>query len=136
MTIKGTVLVNAVTGPGGGHYDQDITGGYSKIDLAGNIAVRNGGLLDVFGKITGDGTVEALDGGSVGDPFVVRKWRGGTNAMYAYFRDIFPFNQYDLHNIEAKIIVNSGASYYGNVKMYADEKFHCTRFINLTGQKG
>ncbi len=137
MTIKGTVLVNAVTGrPGGGHYDQDITGGYSQIDLSGNIVVHSGGLLDVFGKITGDGTVEALDGGSVGDLFVVRNWRGGTNAMYAYFRDIFPFNQYDLHNIEAKIIVNSGASYYGNVKMYADEKFHCTRFYQFDRAKG
>ena len=68
MTVNGTVMVNAVTGrPGAGHYDQDITGPYSQIDLDGKILVNSGGLLDVFGKVTGTGLVEALSGGSVGD---------------------------------------------------------------------
>ena len=137
MCIEGTVLVNAVTGrPGGGHYDQDITGGYSKIDLAGDIIVKNEGFLDVFGKITGDGMVEVEDGGSVGDLYVVRNWRGGTNAFWAVNRRIFPFNQYDLHNIETKIKINAGASYYGNVKMYANNKYYYTRFYQFDQAEG
>ena len=69
-------MVNAVTGrPAAGHYDQDITGGYSQIILEGNIIVKEGGLLDVFGRVKGSGMIEALDGGSVGDLYVVKHWR-------------------------------------------------------------
>lgn len=137
VTIEGTVMVNAVTGRrNGGHLDQDITGGYSLIDLAGDVVVQSGGLLDVFGRVTGPGAVEALDGGSVGDLFVVRNWRGGSQALACHFEDIFPFNQYDLHNIEADMILNSGATYYGNVKMYADSCYHYTRFYQFAQEDG
>ncbi|MDD2283670.1 MAG: hypothetical protein PHD92_09835, partial [Eubacteriales bacterium] len=137
VTIEGTVLVNAVTGrPAAGTYLQDITGGYSQINLAGNIVVAQGGLLDVFGKITGTGMIEALAGGSVGDLYVVKNWRGGSQAADCYFMNIFPFNEYDLHNIEASLKINSGASYYGNVKMYASYRYYYTRFYQFDGTKG
>jgi hypothetical protein len=137
VTIEGTVMVNAVTGrPGGGHYDQDITGGYSQIMLEGNIIVKEDGLLDVFGRVKGSGTIEALDGGSVGDLYVVKHWRGGTQALFTYLMGIYPFNEYELHNIEANIKINSGASYYGNVKMYADNSYHYTRFYQFDQAEG
>ena len=137
VTIEGTVLVNAVTGrPAAGTYLQDITGGYSQINLAGNIVVAQGGLLDVFGKITGTGMIEALAGGSVGDLYVVKNWRGGSQAADCYLMNIFPFNEYDLHNIEASLKINSGASYYGNVKMYASYRYYYTRFYQFDGTKG
>ena len=95
----------AVTGrPAAGHYDQDITGPYSQIELNGKILVNSGGLLDVFGKVTGTGLVEALSGGSVGDLYVVRNWRGGSQAATVYLdSDVFPFNEYEMHNIEADV---------------------------------
>ncbi|MFY9422528.1 MAG: hypothetical protein WAP91_05940, partial [Bacilli bacterium] len=138
MTISGKVIVNAVTGrPAAGHYDQDITGGYSQIILDGNIIVTSGGLLDVFGKVSGTGLIEAFSGGSVGDLYVVRNWRGGSQAAFgAYMNGIFPFNQYDLHNITADLKVNAGATYYGNVKMYASGTYYYTRFYQIDQTEG
>jgi hypothetical protein len=137
MTVEGTIMVNAVTGrPAAGHYDQDITGGYSQIMLEGKIIVKEGGLLDVFGKVKGPGMIEALDGGSVGDLYVVKHWRGGTQALFSYLMGIYPFNEYELHNIETNLKINSGASYYGNVKMYADSSYHYTRFYQFDQAKG
>ena len=61
LTVEGSILVNAVTGyPAGGDFDQDVRGGYAQINLAGNIVVENGGLLDNCGYIIGAGQVLSL----------------------------------------------------------------------------
>lgn len=72
LTVKGTVLVNAVTGrPGAGHYDMDVTGGYGQIELGGEIQIPSGGVLDVCGYVKGGGTVTVKSGGEVRDLYVV-----------------------------------------------------------------
>ena len=50
--------------------------------------------------------------------------------------DAFPYNEYDMHNIEADVKINSGASFYGNVKMYADSKYWYTRFYQVHQTNG
>ena len=146
LTVDGTVLVNAVTGrPAAGHYDQDVTGGYGEITLEGSLVVRSGGTLDVCGYLNGDGGVTANAGASVYDLYVVRNWRGGSQASVCYDKHVYPMNEYDCHNITAPLTICSGATYSGTVKMYAANAYRYTRFpqvdnenglIRLTGDEG
>ena len=150
LTVEGTVLVNAVTGrPAAGHYDQDVTGGYGEIALDGSILVRSGGTLDVCGYLNGTGSVTAERGSKVCDLYVVRNWRGGQQAFECYQNDLYPMNEYDCHNITVPLIIRSGATYSGTVKMFANGgnggQYYYTRFpqvdndnglIRLTGDDG
>ena len=147
LTVKGSVLVNAVTGyPAGGDYDQDIRGGYAQINLAGNIVVENGGLLDNCGYIKGAGQVTAKSGAEVRDLFVIESWRGGTHALNLMggrlnvllnkYGDPFPINEYNCHNIESTIKIESGASFTGNVKMYGGSTFNYTKYPQINNTNG
>ncbi len=136
MTINGTVLVNAVTGrPHAGYYDMDVTGAYGQIDLDGNIVVDSGGILDVCGYVTGSGTVTAKPDGEVRDLYLVRHWRGGSQA-YDIFPDVYPMNEVDMHNIEVKTVIEAGASLVGTVKMFASDEYHYTRFPQIDRENG
>ena len=137
LTIEGTVMVNAVTGrPGNGHYDQDVTGGFAQIDLSGHILVPAGGVLDVFGYVKGTGSITARKDGAVYDLYVVRHWRGGTQALKMYEAGVYPMNEYDCHNIETAVRIDSGATYSGLVKMYAGDTFNYTRFPQIDKTNG
>ena len=123
LNIEGQLLVNAVTGrPAAGHYDMDITGGYSQIILEGDIVVQDGAILEVCGIIDGNGRVTAESGSEIRELYVVKNWRGGSQA-YRIFPSVFPFNEYDCHSIQAELFIKSGALVSGNVKMYAQNKF-------------
>ena len=147
LTIEGKVLINAVTGyPGGGDYDQDIRGGYAQINLSGNIIVKSGGILDNCGYIKGNGEVIAESGAEIRDLFVIESWRGGThglnliggriNVLLNKYGDPFPLNEYNCHNIESKIIIHSGASLLGNVKMYGNDSYNYTRYPQIDNNNG
>jgi len=147
LTVEGSILVNAVTGyPAGGDFDQDIRGGYAQINLAGNIVVENGGLLDNCGYIIGAGQVTAKSGAEVRDLFVIESWRGGTHALNLMggrlnvllnkYGDPFPINEYNCHNIESTIKIESGASFTGNVKMYGGSTFNYTKYPQINNTNG
>lgn len=148
LSVEGSILVNAVTGyPAGGDYDQDIRGGFAQINLAGNIVVEDGGLLDNCGIITGAGQVTAKSGGAIRDLFVIENWRGGSHALNLIggafevilannYHDPFPLNEYNCHNIETTVKVESGASFSGNVKMYGSSSFNYTVFPLIDNNNG
>lgn len=136
LTVKGTVLVNAVTGrPGAGHYDMDVTGGYGQIELGGEIQIPSGGVLDVCGYVKGGGTVTVKSGGEVRDLYVVRNWRGGSQA-FEVFPSVYPMNQADMHNITAETRIEAGGSLVGTVKMYASGSYYYTRFPQVDSKNG
>lgn len=149
ITVNGTLIVNAVTGRdrSGSGVVQDNSGGYSQLNLDGEIVVAAGGLLDVSGFVKGDGKVTALSGGKVYDLYVVKNWRGGTQALKCYNtrkkQSIYPMNESDCINIQVPVRVNYGASYEGSVKMYADgtayglaKDFNRARFPLINAEKG
>ncbi|MCQ4635332.1 Ig-like domain-containing protein [Anaerovorax odorimutans] len=137
LDINGSVLVNAVVGrPQGGHNDQDITGGYSQINLQGSINVEDGGILDVCGYVKGKGKIHGKAGSEIRDLFVIRHWRGGSQALKMYLANVFPFTEYDCHNIQAPTRIDYGASLLGTVKMYASSTYNYTRFPQIDGNNG
>jgi hypothetical protein len=132
LTVNGTLLVNAQVGrPAAGNYDQDINGGYAQIVLNGEINVSGSGVLASYGLITGSGKVTAVSGATVIDLYVVRHWRGGSIAKTTYGKGIYPMNESDCHNIQADLVIYSGAHYWGAVRMYtATYKYY---FITIEG---
>ena len=137
LTVRGTLLVNAVTGrPQAGHLDQDINGGYGELQLNGTITVEQGGIFDSCGYTKGNGRITANAGGTVRDLYVVRSWRGGSHAAVMYENKIYPMNEYDMHNITAPIRIYAGAVLEGTVKMYAGGMFSYTRFMQIGESNG
>ena len=79
--MQGQLLVDAITGCAAGCYRvMDITDGYAQILLEGNIIVKNGGILEVCGYVTGNGQVTAEAGVGVRDMYIVQHWRGQSSS--------------------------------------------------------
>jgi len=140
LDIEGTVIVNAITGRPRSSGDHDISGGYAEIVLNGQIHVKSGGLLDVYGYVRGDGHVTTESGAKIYDLYVVRNWRGGSQALSMYQEDVYPMNENDCHNISVPMNIVYGASYEGTVRMYADDgtgpRYYCTRFPQVNVSNG
>lgn len=137
LTVYGSVMVNAVTGrKATANSDQDVTGGFAVLVLNGKVNVENGGQLDAFGYVRGSGLLTVKKGGTAGDLFIVRHWRGGTHAVNMYNENIYPMNESDCHNIEAALRVESGGSLEGIVKMYASGSYYYTRFPQVDNSNG
>ena len=129
ITVYGDLMVNSVSGrPGGSGTECDVTGGYGQIDLEGTIVVAAGAKLNCFGYVKGSGMITALSGAEIGDLYIVRAWRGGSQAKEMYLNMIYPMNEYDCHNIECALRINYGASLIGRVKMYASGEYYYTSF--------
>jgi len=137
LSVAGTVLINSVSGRDrGGNTDMDITGGCAQINLDGKILVLTGGRLENFGYVLGRGRIIAKNGANVGDLFVVRNWRGGTQALKMYTNRVYPMNQEDCCNIQTEVLIEYGATLNGLVKMYAENRYHFTRFPQVDVSNG
>lgn len=138
MNVLGKVLINSVVGrPGGGNYDQNISGGYAEIILDGTIEVGAYGMLDCCGYISGNGQVNANASSTVYDLYVVKSWRGGSQAAIVTLDEgIYPMNEYECRNIQVPVRIDSRATYAGTVKMYAGGGFNRTRFPQFDKNNG
>ena len=137
LTVNGTLLVNAVTGrmtTSGSIYN--ISGGYAKIVNNGNIVVNSGAALDCNGRIEGSGFVLANAGASVYETYSCVHWRGGTIALNTLRNDIFPIIETEMNSIKCSLRINSGASLVGNVKVYASNAYHKTKFPQIDNTNG
>lgn len=76
------------------------------------VLVNDGGIINVLGFVTGNGTVRAKSGGTIAETIVLTGYRGGTISMFTAGK-IIPFNQYYLNNIEVKSVYESGAALIG-----------------------
>lgn len=95
--------------------------GYIFMNEGSSITINDGGGLYVWGFISGDGTVTAKSGATVYENMQIDDFRGGsaTMGMYNNAQKIFPFNQYFIQNIEAKLVLESGADEYIYTSIWA-----------------
>ena len=120
LTVNGTLLVagnQQSTQPKSGC----MTGDYGMISLSGTLNVY--GKLYARGLIvdpgSGTGKVNAFSGSSVYQLFQISDWRGGTKASSAYSAGVFPFNLYEIKNIQADVDYYAGSRLYGQYYIYA-----------------
>ena len=94
-----------------------VTGAYGHIDMEEGSTINlmgNNANLYAWGYITGQGTINARSGSKVYELFQISDWRGGSNTQDVYdgrsTYKVFPFSQYYVQNIEAKLVLNYGAT--------------------------
>lgn len=138
----GNVIIAGRLGTTGGGMEGHTSGSYSKINNNGNI-VLNGGIFDVRGYVTTDGTGKAIfNSGNVYSPFVVRDFKGGSYTinkawgLTGLFKNrVAPFSEYEMRNIQCQSIYYSGATLGGYADLYASSAHNITT-ADIISSKG
>lgn len=135
LVVNGTLLVNGVAAGDTQKHEGVLDGNYGHVDLDGTITVK--GKLYARGIIDGDGSVTAERGSTVYQLFQIKDWRGGIKtaelitALLAS-RRVFPFNEYEVSNIQSAATYEYGSSMVGQGYVYANNSANFAD-INLIG---
>lgn len=122
LTVNGTLRLGAKMGKMTLCYQGHNNGAYGGVINEGTIAVN--GTLDSWGLITGSGTVTAVGGGTVYEPFIVCDFAGGNNLKNLYQADAAPFKRYAMQNIQCTLQLDSGSTLYGRGCLYGDSSYN------------
>jgi uncharacterized repeat protein (TIGR02543 family) len=134
LNIDGTLTINAMRANISTRFSGHVTGtNYAQLHLKedSKITVRDGGTLNSIGFVYGKGMVEALSHSNIYESMFVKSFRGGS-ATLNVFKDVFPFDQYTVNNIEVDMTINSGANYIAKALLWADSTYYHTD-IQLIG---
>lgn len=124
ITVNGAISVSAkhyAYSQGGAAGAPDGKYGYIYMNENSSITVSDGGALYAYGFVSGEGSVIAKSGATVYENMQIADFRGGsaTSGMNNNAQKIFPLNQYFIQNIEAKLILESGADEFVYTSIYA-----------------
>lgn len=113
-----------------------MSGDYGQVWLnaGSNITVTSGGNLYAWGFVSGAGTVTVKSGGTVYEWYQILDFRGGTATM-GIGNKVFPFNQYDIQNVESAMTLEQGATETAYAAVYASSRINPSAipFIGDTG---
>ena len=129
LTLSGANIINGTLTVGGVlHYpDQSAqghtSGAYSQLVLSDEgttLTVGNGGHLDVYGRVTGEGSIDVTSGGKLTQPFMITDYNGGTNTEASFNAGVTPFKMYAMVNVQNKggFTIHHGAELYGHASLY------------------
>ncbi len=118
LTLNGKLIVGGVQHKADQSAQGHTSGAYAQMVVNGSVEIANGGYLDVIGRVTGNGTITAVNGATLRQPFTVNNYAGGTNTYALYNANQFPFVQFATINVECKQIVNHGAKVIGSTSLY------------------
>lgn len=122
-----------------GNHQNRVIGNYCEISLGGTITLNNA-TLEVYGYIKGNGEITA-NNSTVIENLYLSGWLGGSESAVRYIGNDkksvgtlvfsgelkidnptqFPFSQYELRSIEAKLVVNKGSKLQGYTKIATSE---------------
>ena len=138
--VNGKLVVGAQTGTTvAGSKQNAVSGNYCEISLGGTITLNNA-TLEVYGYIKGNGEI-AANNTTVIENLYLTGWLGGSESAVRYIGNDkisvvtlafsgelkidnptqFPFSQYELRSIEAKLVVNKGSKLQGYTKIATSE---------------
>ncbi len=133
VDVYGTIVVGGITGR---FFTFDYQGhtsdSFSKITLNGTITLENGSKLQCYGFIKGSGTLNALEGSKVYEPFVITDYVGGDNAYNQYKSGQSPFNRYSFMNVQCKMTMKEGSYLYGYMNIFANSEYNETT-VSIVG---
>lgn len=140
VIVNGKLVVGAQTGKiAAGSNQNAVSGNYCEISLGGTITLNNA-TLEVYGYIKGNGEITA-NNSAVIENLYLSGWLGGSESAVRYIGNDkisvvtlafsgelkidnptqFPFSQYELRSIEAKLVVNKGSKLQGYTKIATSE---------------
>mgnify|MGYP004457623443 CR=1 FL=1 len=140
VIVNGKLIVGAQTGTiVAGSKQNAVSGNYCEISLGGTITLNNA-TLEVYGYIKGNGEI-AANNTTVIENLYLTGWLGGSESAVRYIGNDkisvvtlafsgelkidnptqFPFSQYELRSIEAKLVVNKGSKLQGYTKIATSE---------------
>lgn len=140
VIVNGKLIVGAQTGKiAAGQKQNAVSGNYCEISLGGTITLNNA-TLEVYGYIKGNGEITA-NNTTVIENLYLTGWLGGSESAVRYIGNDkisvvtlafsgelkidnptqFPFSQYELRSIEAKLVVNKGSKLQGYTKIATSE---------------
>ncbi len=140
VIVNGKLIVGAQTGTiVAGSKQNAVSGNYCEISLGGTITLNNA-TLEVYGYIKGNGEI-AANNTTVIENLYLSGWLGGSESAVRYIGNDkisvvtlaisgnlkidnptqFPFSQYELRSIEAKLVVNKGSKLQGYTKIATSE---------------
>ena len=140
VIVNGKLIVGAQTGTiVAGSKQNAVSGNYCEITLGGTITLNNA-TLEVYGYIKGNGEITA-NNTTVIENLYLTGWLGGSESAVRYIGNDkisvvtlafsgelkidnptqFPFSQYELRSIEAKLVVNKGSKLQGYTKIATSE---------------
>lgn len=140
VIVNGKLIVGAQTGTTvAGPRQNAVSGNYCEISLGGTITLNNA-TLEVYGYIKGNGEITA-NNTTVIENLYLSGWLGGSESAVRYIGNDkisvvklafsgelkidnptqFPFSQYELRSIEAKLVVNKGSKLQGYTKIATSE---------------
>lgn len=140
VIVNGKLVVGAQTGKiAAGQRQNAVSGNYCEITLNGTITLNNA-TLEVYGYIKGNGEI-AANNTTVIENLYLTGWLGGSESAVRYIGNDkisvvalafsgelkidnptqFPFSQYELRSIEAKLVVNKGSKLQGYTKIATSE---------------
>ena len=122
--IEGNLIVGGVI-----HYPSPVgaqghtSGYYSKLVLQGEdttVTVGSGGHLDVYGRVTGEGSIDVQSGGRLTQPFMINDYNGGTNTEASFTAGVTPFKMYAMVNVQNKggFTIHHGAELWGHASLF------------------
>ena len=136
LTLEGGLSVGGQYQSASGGSNSYMSGDYGQVWLnaGSNITVTSGGNLYAWGFVSGAGTVTVKSGGTVYEWYQILDFRGGTATM-GIGNKVFPFNQYDIQNVESAMTLEQGATETAYAAVYASSRINPSAipFIGDTG---
>ena len=136
LTVEGGLSVGGQYQSASGGSNSYMSGDYGQVWLnaGSNITVKSGGKLYAWGFVSGAGTVTVKSGGTVYEWYQILDFRGGSATM-GIGNKVFPFNQYDIQNVESAMTLEQGATETAYAAVYASSRIN-TSTIPFIGDKG
>ncbi len=136
ITVNGGLSVSAqYTAPGGSNSSFGVTGPYGFVTMErGSSIVVDGGALYAWGYISGSGSVN-VQSGRVYEYMQIGDFGGGSAALAAAGKGVFPFSQYYVQNVEVPMTLSSAATETVVAPLYALSRPFCAE-IPFIGNGG
>lgn len=129
LVIEGKVQIGGVISHEYQYYQGHTSGFHGKITNNGNITVKDGGVMDVWGYVKGSGTLNIENNGIVAQPFIVTDFSGGMNSGTLYASGQSPFLRYAMLNIQCTLVANYGSLLIAHCNLYASGAYNRTEQV-------
>lgn len=136
VNVNGNLIIRGMMGAKGHSLNSHTSGIHSQIINNGIINLNSGSTVGVRGYIKGEGTLAINSGATMYAPFAIIDYRSGTSTVGSYNNGkIFPFNEYEMPNVQCRQLIYAGSSVIAYADLYADSKHNSTTSIMIATSK-